>query len=193
MKLTGLLFFFGLLSCKQQENYSQAKVLTDSANAIFKITLNPLKALPLLDEATLIDSNYLPALTTKFNFEMVSSLFDKALLTSKSLIRIKPEVSEYYTAIGFIYEKKNDTISSKKYFLDAVACCDKKLENSNKTHKDYTWILFAKASNLIFAGEERRGNDILKELYNTNPDESFKELVKSFMNKPKQQILEEMK
>ncbi len=193
MKLTGLLFFLGLISCKSQESYSQAKTLTDSANAIFKTTLDPLKALPLLNQATLIDSNYLPALVTKFNFEMASGLLDEALLTGKRLIRIKPGVSEYYTGIGFIFEKKNDTISSKRYFLYAVACCDKELENMTKTHKDYHWILFGKASNLIFAGEERRGNDILKELYYSNSDESFKELVKSFMNKPKQKILEEMK
>ena len=194
MKLTGLLLFFlGLISCKSQESYSQAKVLTDSANTIFKTTLDPLKALPLLNQATLIDSSYLPALVSKFNFEMASGLLDEALQTGKRLIKIRPGVSEYYTGIGFIYEKNNDTVSSKKYFLDAVACCDKKLENMAKTHKDYNWILCGKASNLIFAGEQRSGNEILKKLYDSNSDESFKELVKSFMNKPKHQILEEMK
>jgi tetratricopeptide (TPR) repeat protein len=193
MKLTSLLFFLGLMSCKSQDSYLQAKALTDSANVIFKNTLDPLKALPLLNQATVIDSNYLPALVTKFNFDMNSGLFDQALQTGKRLIRIKPEVSEYYTGIGLIYEKKNDTVSSKKYFLDAVSCCDSKLENLAKTHKDYNWILLGKASNLIFAGEQISGNDILKKLYDSNSDESFKELVISFMNKPKQQILEEMK
>jgi UDP-N-acetylenolpyruvoylglucosamine reductase len=63
----------------------------------------------------------------------------------------------------------------------------------SKSNKDYDWTLLGKASNLVFAGEEQRGNDILKELYDRTQDETFKEMVKSFMNKSKQQILEDMK
>jgi hypothetical protein len=102
MKLLTLFIFLGFLSCKQYEGHSQAKQLTDSANKVFQNTHDPLKALPLLDQAVEIDSNYVPALTTKLNFEMVSNMPDKALVTAMRLIKIKPEVSEYYTAIGFI-------------------------------------------------------------------------------------------
>ena len=193
MKFLTSFIFLGFLSCKQQESYSQAKQLTDSASKVFQNTHNPLKALSLLNQAVEIDSNYVPALTSKLNFEMVSNMPDKALVTAMRLIKIKPEVSEYYTALGFIYEQKNDTISSKKIFLDAVARCDKKLDGMSKLNKDYDWILLGKASNLLFAGDERRANDILKELYDRSQDETFKGVIKSFMNKSKQQILEEMK
>jgi tetratricopeptide (TPR) repeat protein len=193
MKFLPLLILVGLLSCRQGKSYSQAKELTDSANVVFQNTLDPLKALALLDQATMLDSNYLPALTTKFNLEAVSNLPDKALQTGMRLIRIRPEVLEYYTQIGFIYEQKSDTISSKKYFMKAVACSNRKLEGMSKTNKDYDWLLLSKASNLVLAGEERLGNDILKDLYNRNHDEEFKEMIQMFMNKSKQQILQDMK
>ena len=193
MKILTLIIFLGLLSCKYQKIYAQAKQLTDSANAIFKNTLDPLKALPLLNKATELDSTYLPALVTKLNFEMVSNMPDKAILTAMTLIRIKPGVSEYYSSIGFIYEKMKDTISSKKYFMHAVGCYNKKLEGMSNTNKNYDWILFNKATNMILAGDEQSANYILKELYNRTQEVSFKETVKSVMNKSRQQILEDMK
>ncbi len=193
MKILTLIIFFGLPSYKYQQIYAQAKQLTDSADAIFKNTLDPLKALPLLNKATELDSTYLPALVTKLNFEMVSKMPDKALLTAMTLIRIKPEVSEYYSAIGFIFEQMKDTISSKKYFLQAVACYTKKLEGMINSNENYDWILFNKATNMIFAGDEQNANYILTEVYNRTQDVTFKETVKSFMNKSRQEIFEEIK
>ncbi len=193
MKILTLIIFLELLSCKYQQIYAQAKQLTDSADVIFKNTLDPLKALPLLHKATELDSTYLPALVTKLNFEMVSNMPDKALLTAMTLIRVKPEVSEYYSAIGFIYEQMKDTISSKKYFSRAVACYTKKLEGMSNSNENYDWILFNKATNMIFAGDEQNANYILTELYNRTQEVTFKETVKSVMNKSRQQLIEDMK
>ena len=189
MKHLTLLFFLGLISCNQHKADSKAKQLTDSAITIWKNTHDDLKALPLLDQALETDSNYFPALSTKLSFELTSNMPDKALRTAKSLIRIKPEVAEYYTAIGLIYEQKHDTISSKKYFTDAIICYDKKLDTMSKSDKKYDMLLSNKAIDLIFIGEQEEGNKILKEIYDRHTDEDYREMVKPYMNKSKQEIL----
>ena len=193
IKLLTLFILSGFHSCAQQGYNSTAKQFTDSAFKIFKTTGDPTKALPLLDQALNIDSNYVPALSSKFSFEMASKMLDKALLTGQSLIRIKPNVGEYYSALGIIYEQKQDSISSRKCFIIAIACYDKKLDTMSKENRNYDAILLNKAFNLILVGQQKYGNDILKQLFDESSDENYKEIIKSFMNKTKQQILADMK
>jgi len=193
MKLLPIFIFLSIQSLGQQKGDTTAKHFTDSAVAIFRNTGDPKKALPLLEQATKIDSNYFRALSTKFSLEMASEMPDEALVTAKRLIKLKPEVGEYYTAIGIIYEGRQDTVSSKIFFMDAIACYDRSLDTMSKANKHRNNISLNKAFNLILLGQQKSGNDILEELYDGSHDEIYKGMIKSFMNKSRKEILEKLK
>jgi tetratricopeptide (TPR) repeat protein len=178
------------MSCNQQINKTTAKSLTDSAISILKNTHDELKALPVLKEALKIDSNYFPALSAKLSCELVTNQPDKAMLTATKLIHLKPGVSEYYTIIGLLYEMKADTIASKRYFTEAIIRYDQKL-NTMKIHdRKYDLLLFNKAFNLVLIRQNEKGNQIMKALYDKNNDETFREMIRIYMNKSKQEILD---
>lgn len=76
------------------------------------------KAIKMLDSATTIDSNYYLGHFNKIMFLNRLSQFDKAILTSKSLIRLRPDAHDLYIVCGIFYEKLCDTISSKIILLN---------------------------------------------------------------------------
>jgi len=195
MRLIILLILITLSACGQQSKYSidpRAKKLNDSAVNIVMRTNNYDKAIELLDEAIKIDSNYPTAFANKVSFQLQLKQFDKALVTSKNLLRIKPNAPDYIVMIGMINEQLGDTVSSKKYFTQAAKIYDDILDTMETTNKNYDMYLINKAVNLIFLGQQQTGNDILKKVYSNTKDEVEKEFISEFMNKSKQQILSEI-
>ena len=51
-------------------------------------------------------------------------------------------------------------------------------------------LLMNKAVNLILLEQEDHGNDILRQLYNRQQDEIYKEMINTFLNKTKKEIIE---
>ena len=195
MRFTILFLLIGLYACGQQtENKNHkidptAKKLNDSAVLIVMNTQDYEKAILLLNQATQIDSNYLIAYTNKLSFQLHLNQLDKALLSAYSLKRIKPDNPEYYVTIGMIYDLKSDTITSKRFFDEAATRYNAILDTMSATNKDYDMLLMNKAVNLVLIGQQQEANDILKQLYDKHKDESYREILASFMNKSKQDIL----
>jgi hypothetical protein len=85
---------------------------------------------------------------------------------------------------------KADTIASKRYFTEAIIRYDQKL-NTMKIHdRKYDLLLFNKAFNLVLIRQNEKGNQIMKALYDKNNDETFREMIRIYMNKSKQEILD---
>jgi tetratricopeptide (TPR) repeat protein len=148
------------------------------------------KAIVLLDEATKIDSNFYTAFANKLSFQLDLDQLDNALKTAKNLDRIKPQSPDYYGIVGIIYYKKGDTISSLKYFKDAQICIDKILDTMSKGNKYYDNVLLSSALNLIIIGQQQKGDEILKELYNKESFKGQREFIATILNKSKNEILD---
>jgi tetratricopeptide (TPR) repeat protein len=192
MRFLALLLFITFSACGQQTNYSvdpRAKKLNDSAIALVVNSDDYSKAIELLDQAINIDSNFITAFANKTSFQLQLKQFDKALVTSKQLLSIKPNVPEYIVMSGMICDQIGDTISSKKYFNQAATVYDNILDTMSTSNKNYNGFLINKAVNLIFLGQQEKGNDILNQVYNDKTSEADKELVSMFINKSKQEII----
>lgn len=193
------LFFIISLPClcaygQQNENTKQfvnpqAKILNDSAISVMFHSQDYNKALILLDKAIEIDSNYITALNNKVSFEMELKQFDKALITLKRIIAIKPQIPEYHFFAGLIYVISGDTTSSQNYFKEADNCYNTILDSISKENKSYDFVLMNKAVNLICMGDEEKGNNILKQLYANEKDDIEKEVLSDFINKSRSEIV----
>lgn len=195
MRFLSFLLLIGLSACGQQTNSKkhivdpQARKLNDSATIVAMKQQDYATAIALLDKATQIDSNFLTAYANKLSFQLQLKQFDKALITAFDLKRIKPNAPDYYVTIGMLYDIKGDTVLSKTYFAEAATCYDKILDTMSTSNKDRDMLLMNKAVNLVLIGQQGQGNKILKQLYDRQHDEAYREMIALFMNKTKDEII----
>lgn len=169
----------------------RARQLHDSAMTLAMKFGNKEQIIALLDQATETDSNFYLAYWNKLVFQMELNQFGKALNTAKNLIRIQPETPDSYVTMGILYEKNGDSLSAQKHFNEALSRYDKILDTISTSNTKYETFLMNKAVNLIFIGQEEKGNKILQELYDKQKDDLHKEIYRQFLGKSKKEILEE--
>ena len=119
--------------------------------------------------------------------------YDRAILTVRKLIQLRPEAHDLYLTAGILYERIDDSISSKPYFERSLAICNAVLDTMSKTNKDYELIFGNKAVNLIMLGEEAKANELLQKLYDNAPDQEHKLKLSYLMNKSKKEVIARMK
>jgi tetratricopeptide (TPR) repeat protein len=200
MKFVSILILFTTISaCSQNTETTKytpdpkAMQLSDSAvNLAMQSQTNYDVAIALLDQATKIDSNCYLAFGNKLSFQVGLKRYKDALLTAKNLIRIKPENPDGHVMAGGIYWKLEDSVSSIEHFTKAAVFFDKILDTMKTSNKMYETFLLNKAVNLILLGQDQKGDKILKELYNNQKDEVHREMFGMFLNKSKDQILNDL-
>jgi tetratricopeptide (TPR) repeat protein len=153
------------------------------------------KGINFLDSATAIDSNYFLAYHTKVLFLNQIKEYDKAVIEINNCIRIMPNAHDLYLTAGMMHENIGDTISSQLNFRKSLSLCNSVLDTMSKTNRDYSMLTTNKAINLIMLGDSLNANQILKNLYATQPDnQEFgnveKQYIQSLMNKNKRQLLD---
>ena len=166
--------------------------LNDSAVNVVVQEQNYETAIALLDKALQIDSNYLMALANRYSYELALHQYDHAINTAKKMIKIKPQAPDYFVSGGLAYFLSGDSISSQKYFKEAVAIYDRILDTMKKENNGYKLVLMGKAVNLIFSGDSQKGNEILKYLDDSTKDEMEKEFYSEFINKQRKEIIDEI-
>ena len=200
MKLFSVFILFTALgACSQIQNTKKhipdpkARILYDSAVTLaMQSANNYIKAISLLDQATQIDSNYSLAFSIKLSFQFSLNRLNDALITAKNLIRINPNNPESYVMTGGIYWKLEDSVSSIDHFTKAAVLFDKILDTMSTSNKTYETVLMNKAVNLILLDQQEKGNKILNELYSKQKDEAEKDMFRLFLNKSKNQILNDL-
>ena len=202
MRLLILLLLFGFAACTQQpKKYvpnKKAIQLEGSAIQLMKVyssdripqDSNYQKAIRLLNEAIKIDSNYYNAYSSKLSLQWMLKQYDNALATAKHLKNLRPNSPDSYVTVGLLYEKLNDTISSYKYFNTAISKYDTILDTMSIKNKMYDVLLMNKGIDLILAGQQIKGNEILKQLYKKSNDDLYKEMIVPFVNKSRKEVFE---
>jgi tetratricopeptide (TPR) repeat protein len=198
------LCLFILASCTQQENAvtkhevpEAAKKLNDSAIVLYqrssKDSAELVKMIELLDKATAIDSNFYMAYNNKIMFLFAAKQYDKALVASKQLIRIHPEVPDFYGRTGIICEILGDSVTAHGYFVKAGELYDHILDTMNTASPDYDMFVMTVGMNKVMMGEEQKGNEILKQVYDRQKDPVRREAVAKFVGKNKKEMIEMVK
>jgi tetratricopeptide (TPR) repeat protein len=155
------------------------------------------KAISLLDKAIEIDSNYFLGYSNKLMFYYQLKQFDKALLTNNRLIQLRPNAHDLYMRSGMLYEQLGDTASSKTYFKRSLAICNSVLDTMDKRNRNFVMLTTNQAINLIMLDDSAKANDILKTLYDNQPDDPKfdnveKKYIQSLMGKSKSDLIDLM-
>ena len=147
------------------------------------------KAIKILDSATAIDSNYYLGHFNKIMFLNRLGKFDKAIIASKNLIRLKPDAHDLYIVCGIFFERISDTISSKIYFRRSLNLCNLALDTMQFKNRDYEMFTINKAVNLIMLNRNSESNNLLKKLSETQADGDLKRITLSMINLNKKQLI----
>lgn len=203
LKITLLFLLICFCSCSQNEVKHTINPTAVRLNRqivpLFPYTDNPdscVKALSYLDSATSIDSFCFLCYYNKLMFLIPLKKFKNAITAINECIRIKPRAHDLYLMGGMFYRKVSDTLNSNKYFRKSLMICNAVLDTMSKNNRDYYVMLTTnKAINLIMLGNEKKGNETLKNLYDSLPDDqefgtAAREAILLWMNKNENQILE---
>ena len=196
-KFSSFIFCVMLFSCGHKpKKYSMNKDAVEPNNRAMKLVAfidnadSSTKAIALLEQATTIDTNYFLGHYNKLMFLSQLKQFDNAIATINKLILLRPGAHDLYLQCGFLYERVNDTVSSKAYFTKSFTICSAVLDTMSYTNSDYDMILSNKAINLVMLGEQEQANKTFKKLYDRQSDENSKNMILSIMNKNKIQLLQ---
>ena len=153
------------------------------------------KAISLLDQATKIDSNYFLGYSNKLMFFFQLKQFDKLIQTNNKLILLRPSAHDLYLTGGMFYEQIGDTVSANRYFNKSLTICNAVLDTMNNKNRDFVMLTTNQAINLIMLNDSAKANNILKVLYDNQPDNPQfdnveKKYIQSLMNKNKKDLVD---
>lgn len=201
LKLLILLVFVSFYSCGQtQKRKTNSDIirLTTHVVTLANQLNNPdscKQGLLYLDSATAIDNNCFSCYYEKLIFFFSLKRYDKVFSTLDTCIKLKPNAQDLYLTKGILHERLGDTTLSKPYFKKSLTICNSVLDTMNTNNRDYVTVTTNKAINLIMLGDSTQANQILKHLYDTQPDDpKFDNIEKkytlSLMNKSRAQLLD---
>lgn len=186
-----------IFSCRQSEPRPKidphAIELNNKIVPLVRYISNPdscRKALSFLDSATNIDDDYYLGYFNKLMFLNKLKEYDKAILTTQNLIRLRPTAHDLYIIKGVFHEKSNDTVSSKSCFLKSLQICNSVLDTMKLTNSDYEMLVTNKAVNLIMLNRNNEANIVLKKLSEMQSDGEMKSITLSMLNISKTKLLE---
>jgi tetratricopeptide (TPR) repeat protein len=192
MRLTLLFILFSLFACAQKpakkEVNQQAKKLVDSAVYKAAYQQDYQQAILLLNKAIEIDNDYFLAHLNKLTFQVSLKDYKAALQTATHLIRLKPEVPDYYVTVGLLNKMDGNNIAFTDYLQKAVIKFETAIDKTDKNDYRYSMLLVNKAVALILIDKAEEGKQILSALYKEEKDELKKEMIAQFMNKTKEEI-----
>jgi tetratricopeptide (TPR) repeat protein len=146
------------------------------------------KAINLLNQAIKIDSNYLIAYRNKFDYQIALKQLDSAIATGKQLIRLAPQDGTIRLRVGMAIERAGDTVRSVKYYKDALALLNKRLDTMNVRNKNYEFTQESKGAALILLNQPEKGHKILQDLYNSSEPKE-RERLQMAMNMNRHEII----
>lgn len=155
------------------------------------------KAISLLDQATKIDSNYFMGYSNKLMFFFQLKQFDKLIQTNNKLIQLRPSAHDLYLRGGMFYEQIGDTVYANSYFIKSLTICNAVLDTMKNKNRDFVMLTTNQAINLIMLNDTAKANNILKVLYDNQPDDPQfdnveKKYIQSLMNKNKKDLVDTM-
>lgn len=178
---------------KREQNRKGAIALSSEAMGLVPFIDNGdslSKALELLDKATTLDSNYLPAYDNKLVFYTARKEYGKAIATAKTVTRLDPTESRFLTT-GILYEAAQDSVSARPYFERSLSLCNAILDTMQRQNPNRVTIASHKAANLLMLGDPVQSRAVLKQLFDAEKDPQMKNIITNFAQKDKAGLVKE--
>jgi tetratricopeptide (TPR) repeat protein len=114
---------------------------------------------------------------------------DSAIITGKQIIKLKPKNALITYEIGELYEKTGDTVTSIEYYKRALVILNTVLDTMNVKSVNYNFLRLNKAVVLILLGQEKAGDDILRDSYNNETLYSNKQYDLSLLHMTRKELI----
>ena len=192
MKIIILALSLNLFACKQQHiNNPEAIKYNKAAMELYSKSggKNAKGAMELLDKAINVDSGYFWAYYNKRMLELQLKQYNDAITTGKEMIKRWPNNADNYGIVGTTYEMMNDSLLGRQYLKQALTKYDKILDSMRIKDDKYKYIAMTKGITLIMLGQDKQGNQFLKELYEKESDTLYKQEYLKYIGKTRKQIL----
>jgi len=189
-----------LTKCNHTANFTKpvnpaAKKLNDSAMEHYSHVGDSNRfdiVMKLLDSSTKIDDQYYLAYWNKLIVLGDFGRYNEAINVTRELQRLRPLSPDIYSIRGTLYYKIGNMDSVHNNYKTADDRYNDILDTMSKSNRDYKALLLNKAINLKLMGEQTKGESILKDLYEQETVKEYKELISSYMNKSKEEMLDEI-
>ncbi|MGZ3853110.1 MAG: tetratricopeptide repeat protein [Flavisolibacter sp.] len=198
IRLSFIFLAISMYACGQQATVKRhvpnpkAKKLFDSASVLIAKQVQYDEAIPLLNQAIQIDSDYTAPYVYKLSYLWQSEQYDSCLKITNHLMRLHPAVAEYYGQTGMLYYLKGDSLSSTRFFREATSLCNKTLDTMSTKNSQYNFVLFNKGIYLVFSDKPAEANQIFQTVSAKQTDSFFRDYFASFANKSKQEVLNQI-
>lgn len=145
-------------------------------------------ALSLLETAIRIDSNFYVAYWNKLSVESQLRKYKQAIETGMKLIAFNPREPQFYGLVGSWYFRIGDSVSSTKYYNQAVILYDQALDTIDTNKIEFKLFKVNRAAILIMLNRSEEAHEILRQMQNIETDEVIKNLIEMVLDKTPQQI-----
>jgi tetratricopeptide (TPR) repeat protein len=147
------------------------------------------KALIFLNRATEIDTNYFLAYYHKLGVQTFLKQYGEAIITVKRLVRLRPNNPDLWFTGGYIYEVSGDAASARGYYQKASVLYQHYTDTIKPADLSYFTTTMNAGINLVLLGQEDKGNQVLKKLYDRQKDILYQETIAPYMNKTREEII----
>jgi tetratricopeptide (TPR) repeat protein len=161
-----------LFSCSGQikrQGYNPKAIELQNRATKLRMSQDYDSALVLLNKATELDQDFYKAYGSKTRIYCILKKYEKALIESEILIKVKPDLAEGWVFAGMLSDKLGDTIKAKYYYEKSIEIYDDMIMNPDEKKDEEINRIF-KAFSMILLGHEEDGKNELRKLRIDNPD-----------------------
>ena len=126
-------------------------------------------ALFYLDKAIELDSSCYVAYSNKGAVYCTLKDYKKALIETKKVLVIKPDLAEAWVIAGMLSDKIGDTLNAPAFYKTSIEIFERRIADPNKTKQSESNSI-NRALSLILIGQEREGREEFRRLTELYPN-----------------------
>jgi tetratricopeptide (TPR) repeat protein len=163
---------FFLTQCYGQGNkmnYNPKAIELNNKAADYLQFQNYDSALFYLDKAIELDSSCYVAYSNKGAIYCTLKNYRKALIETKKVLVIKPDLAEAWVIAGMLSDKIGDTLHAPAFYKTSIEIFERRIADPNKTKQSESNSI-NRALSLILIGQEREGREEFRRLTELYPN-----------------------
>lgn len=195
-----MLIIFCACACNQKsQRQTDPRALELNKQAVELVRYNnpdsARKAIELLDQASSIDSNCVNCFSNKLGFLFRLKEYQKAIQTVNRLLELRPGEYYFHFTGGMLNEITGDTVAARFHFNKALDL-SKRVQDTLTNSSELMGLTIVQANIMVMLGDSVNANRVLENLVANLPQnkesEFWKEVIPSYMNKTKKDLLDEL-
>jgi tetratricopeptide (TPR) repeat protein len=150
-------------------NYNPKAIALNNKAADYLKFQNYDSALFNLDKAIAVDSSYYIAYSNKSVVYCTLKDYKRALIETKKVLVIKPDLAESWVIADMLSDKIGDTLNATIFYKISIEIFERRIADTSKTKQSESNSI-NRALSLILIGLEREGRDEFRRLTELYPN-----------------------